>query len=212
MEVLREPREHCLNYSTAQLPSAPRSKAEDYQQPAVMRPRWLEITATARYTLPPTTALLQETAVEHPEKDNSNLVMWVSLHVNFVCSLHRVRRRRRAGDTSRLSGVRSVRVNQTLLVLWFRPWCSVFVSRVQVWCQVSLFTLKGTKQTKTGKQGRQVFMQTHYTSSKSIKASHSSQSKHTEHDCINISNVFIKDDIRLSCFCSKCQHHYLITA
>lgn len=86
VEVLRKQGEHCLNYSKTQLPSAPRSKAEDYQQPAVMRPRWLEITGTAWYTLPPTTALLQETVVEHPEKDNSNLVMWVSLDVNSSSS------------------------------------------------------------------------------------------------------------------------------
>lgn len=39
VEVLREQAEHCLNYSKTQLPSAPRSKAEDYQQPAVMRPQ-----------------------------------------------------------------------------------------------------------------------------------------------------------------------------
>lgn len=52
VEVLREQGEHCLNYSKTQLPSAPRSKAEDYQQPAVMRPQWLEIAGTAWYTLP----------------------------------------------------------------------------------------------------------------------------------------------------------------
>lgn len=51
VEVLREQGEHCLNYSKTQLPSAPRSKAEDYQQPAVMRPQWLEIAGTAWYTL-----------------------------------------------------------------------------------------------------------------------------------------------------------------
>ena len=53
VEVLREHREHCLNCSKTQLPSAPGSKTEDYQQPAVMRPRRLEIAGMARYTLPP---------------------------------------------------------------------------------------------------------------------------------------------------------------
>lgn len=47
VEVLREQAERCLNYSKTQLPSAPRSKAADYQQPAVMRPQWLEIAGTA---------------------------------------------------------------------------------------------------------------------------------------------------------------------
>lgn len=52
VEVLREQGKHCLNYSKTQLPSAPRSKAADYQQPAVMRPQWLEIARMAWYTLP----------------------------------------------------------------------------------------------------------------------------------------------------------------
>lgn len=52
VEVLREQGKHCLNYSKTQLPSAPRSKAEDYQQPAVMRPQWFEIASMAWYTLP----------------------------------------------------------------------------------------------------------------------------------------------------------------
>lgn len=155
MEVLREQREHCLNYSKTQLPSAPRSKAEDYQQPAVMRPRWLEITGTAWYTLPPTTALLQETAVEHPEKDNSNLVMWVSLHVKSSLSA-----RCTVCDTA----VEPELVTQVGFLVcgqcgstkpclspWYRLWWSVFVSRVQVRCKaVKVFILRGTKQTKTG--------------------------------------------------------------
>lgn len=167
MEVLREQWEHCLNYSKAQLPSAPRSKAEDYQQPAVMRPRWLEITGTAWYTLPPTTALLQETAVEHPEKDNSNLVMWVSLHVNLSSSA-RCTVCDTAAEPELVTQVSMVcgqcGSTKPCLSPWLKLWCSICVTSpgLMSGCYFIYFERDKTdKDRKAGKKAH-VFMNTHY--------------------------------------------------
>ena len=86
VEVLREQWERCLNYSKTQLPSAPQIKGRGLptaccNETTMTWNRWDGVVRS-----PPTTTSLREAAVEHPEKDNSNLVMWVSLGVNPSCS------------------------------------------------------------------------------------------------------------------------------